>query len=177
MRFLFLLIFVTVILNSCAKKQPDEKKELVAITTTSNNTELNEWKDPYTIKPYADAHSGNSVSVIDSLSIYSVGYEKQLANIAKSKINSVVFSYWVLLRNDKAEAKTVLSIDDTISKKNVLWVGNLVRHNVKENNKWTEITETFEIPKNINPKCLLKLYVLNNSKEEILLDDFKIAFY
>lgn len=177
MRFLFLLTFVTVILNSCAKKQPDEKKELVAITTTSNNTEQNEWINAFTIKPYANAHSGNSVSVIDSSSVYSVGYEKQLANISKSTINSVVFSYWVLLKNDKAEAKTVLSVIDTTSKKNVVWIGNLIKHNVKENNKWTEITETFQIPKNTDPKCLLKLYVLNASKEEVLLDDFKIAFY
>lgn len=173
MRLLFSLLFISLVAVACTTKKTEEK---TALLSTYNNTEPAEWNSN-SIKKSTDAHSGMNVATIDSATIYSLGYEKQIENISKTPISKAVFSYWIMLKNNKAVAKTVLSIDDTVSKKNIVWVGNPVKEKVKELNKWTQIEETFQIPKNVTPKHILKLYVLNDSKEEILLDDFKIDFY
>ena len=106
-----------------------------------------------------------------------MGYIKTIENISKTKLDSIVFSYWILCKNDKAIAKTVISIDNATDNKNVFWAGNPIKDKVKEYNKWVQVSESFKLPANIDPKNILKLYVWNNSKEEILLDDFKVEFY
>ena len=57
MRLLFFAFIV--LLGACTQKQSEKK---VPIATVSNNTELNEWINAFTVKPFSDAHSGNSVS-------------------------------------------------------------------------------------------------------------------
>jgi len=175
MRLLFLLFPVTVLFIGCAQKS--EKIETTSILMSYNNTESGEWTNLYNVKPYSNAHSGKSVAFIDSLTTYSLGYSNFMENISKTKSDSVIFSYWAFLKNDKAMAKTVFSIDDKTSGKNIFWAGNPLKERVKEYNKWVKITETFKIPANINPKYFVSIYVWNNSKEEILLDDFSITFY
>ncbi|MBA3706708.1 MAG: hypothetical protein H0W84_12650 [Bacteroidetes bacterium] len=144
---------------------------------SSNNTEINEWAGLYSIRKDNNSHSGATVAFIDSLTSYSIGYSNEMASISKTKIDSVVFSYWAFLKNDKAQAKSVLSILDKTKGENIFWAGNPLKEKVKEYNKWIEIKETFIIPADIDTKCILSLYVMNNSKEEILLDDFKVVFY
>jgi len=62
--------------------------------------------------------------------------------------------------------------------KSIEWIGIPIKEKVKENNKWTEITETFQIPASATPESILKLFVWNASqKNEALLDDFNITFY
>ena len=169
------LISMAVILFSNCSTNENKRKE--AIYMSYNNTELDEWNGTYSIKKSDNAHSGKSVAFIDSATTYSMGYIKTIENISKTKLDSVVFSYWILCKNDKAIAKTVISIDNATDNKNVFWAGNPIKDKVKEYNKWVQISESFKLPANIDPKNILKLFVWNNSKEEILLDDFKVEFY
>ena len=175
MRSLFLLSAIILLSISCTQKQKVETKDPVLMS--SNNTEIEQWTNLYNIRKDSIARSGNSVAFINSEAIYSVGYSNTITNISKTKIDSVIFSYWVFLKSDKAQAKTVLSIDDKSNGKNIFWAGNFFGEKVKEYNKWVKITETFKIPANIDPKYTLSIYVLNTSKEEILLDDFMATFY
>ena len=142
-----------------------------------NNTELDDWNGLFTIKQSDNAHSGRNVAFVDAATEYSMGYLKSFENISKSKLDSVAFSYWIFCKDNKAKAKTVMSIDLPDNAKNLFWAGNPIQDKVKEYSKWVKITESFKLPPNIEPKSILKLYVWNNSKEEILLDDFKVEFY
>ena len=174
MRTLLLLSSATLMISSCSK--PETKvKEPVAMSY--NNTELDEWNGIYSTRKTDNAHSGKTVAFVDSATTYSMGYSKSLETISKTKIDSVIFSYWAFLKSNKAKAKTVLSIDKPDNSKNVFWLGNPIEDKVKEYNKWVFVTETFRLPPNLDPKNVLKLYIWNNSKEEILLDDFKVEFY
>ncbi len=175
MRLLFFASAVTALLFTGCSQQKVETKNSVLMSY--NNTEVEQWGNLYNIRKDANAHSGNSVSFINSEAIYSVSYSNTIEAISKTKLDSVVFTYWAFLKNDQAQAKTVFSIDDKTSGKNVSWAGNPSKEKVKEYNKWVEIKETFKFPSNVDPKYTLSLYVLNTSKEEILLDDFKVEFY
>lgn len=174
MRILLLLSSTILLITGCSRQETKIKDPL---TMSFNNTELNEWTGIYSTKNSEIAHSGKTVAFLDSSTIYSMGYLKSLENISKTKIDSVVFSYWIFCKNNKAKAKTVISIDKADNTKNLFWVGNPIEDKVKEYNKWVFVSESFVLPPNMDTKNILKLYVWNNSKEEILLDDLKVEFY
>ncbi len=174
MRTFILLSSSLLIFASCSKNEPQTK---TPVATSYNGAEGDEWAGTYLIKISENAHSGKAVAFINSSDVFSLQYLKSLENISKTKIDSVVFSYWMFFRNEKASAKTVISIDKPDNTKNLLWVGNPVEQKVKEYNKWIYISETFKVPSGLDPKSIVKLYVLNTSKEEILLDDMKVNFY
>ncbi len=169
-----LLLSTILIVSSCST---EEKKATEPVIMSSNNAEPGEWSTSFPSKRTDNAHSGRTVAVIDSATIYSLGYSKSLEDISKTKIDSVVFSYWIFLKDKKATAKTVISIDKPDNTKNLFWAGNPADEKVNEYNKWVHISESFKIPAGLDPKSIMKLYVWNTSKEEILLDDFKVEFY
>ena len=146
-------------------------------TSSYCNTEQDEWGPFYNLRKNENAHSGKTTAFVDSSLEYSFGYSKLFGDITKGKIDSVAISYWVYFKNDKAKARTVLSIQKAEGEKPSFWMGNDVQEKIKEYNKWMQVREVYNIPQGIDPQCMLKAYVWNNSKEEILLDDFKIDFY
>jgi hypothetical protein len=165
MRTLLIAIAIMALLSNCSEKQP---------IVYENDTEPHEWGGINTIKERPNAHSGKSVSIIDSITPYSLTFGKRLEEISPDKIKSVLISYWVYFKNPNTKANTVLSIN--LDGKNNGWQSSPVENKVKELNTWTQITEIFPVPENIDPKNVLALYVWNNSKEEILIDDFHIEF-
>ncbi len=175
MRTILFFSAVALFVSSCSS--PETKPTISPITMAYNNTEPDDWNNAYATKPTDNAHSGKTVAYVDSAVEFSLGYSKSMANISKTPIDSVVFSYWVFMKDNKAKAKTVLSIDKADKSKNLFWAGYLIDEKVKEYNKWMQVTESFKLPANMDPTSVLKLYVWNNSKEEILLDDFKVEFY
>ena len=60
--------------------------------------------------------------------------------------------------------------------KSVHWEGLSLRTQANKLNKWIQVNEKFKLPSNTDKNNIIKLYVLNQSTEEILLDDFKIEF-
>ena len=156
----------------------EEKKLADPKTVFANTFEPNDWaiEQLNTIQNVAISHSGKLVCVIDSVRTASLQIVKQIKDISQEKIDSVAFSYWVFLKTPTATAKTVLSVDE-LTGKNVLWIGNSINDKTKELNKWVKIQETFQLPKDMDTKNILKAYVWNTSKEQILLDDFVITFY
>ncbi len=174
MRTLLFISSAVILFSGCSAP---ETKVNEPILMSYNNTEPNDWNSLYTIKKSDNAHSGMNVAFVDASTEYSMGYLKSIENISKSKLDSVTFSYWAFCKDNKAKAQTVISIDLPDNAKNLFWAGHPMQDKVKEYNKWIKITESFKLPPNIDTKSVLKLYVWNNSKEEILLDDFKVEFY
>jgi hypothetical protein len=161
--FTVLTIISMAFLSSCSKK-----KQFIY----ENDADWHEWLNQTTVKKVANAHSGTNVSVIDSTHQFSLGLSKTLSNISDRKLTQVKFSYWVFVTSDVAKASTVISID--FNGKNVIWEGRPVKGAVL--NTWTRIEETFAISSSVDLNNTISLYVLNNCKEEILVDDIKYEF-
>ena len=158
---LFITVFSIALLTGCSKK-----KEAIY----ENDTDLHEWINQQSIKNVPNAHSGGTACVIDSAHSYSLGLSKTIENVGIGKLKEVRFSYWIFMKDDKAKANSVLSID--FNGKNVHWDGHPVK--VTEYNKWVLIDETFTLPEKTDLNNQLSVYVWNISKEEILVDDLKI---
>jgi len=150
-------------LTGCSKK-----KQFIY----ENDTDSHEWINQQYVKTVPNPHSGTTVSVIDSMHAYSLGLSKTIANISDQKLTQVKFIYWAFIKSDQAKASTVLSID--LNGKNNLWEGRSLKGATL--NTWTQIEETFAIPDKLDPSNVISLYIWNNSKEEILIDDLKIVF-
>jgi glutaredoxin-related protein len=162
MNKLLILIASVTLLASCSKKKP---------TVFENDTDSHDWINQKTIKEISGAHSGSSASVIDSVHMFSLGFSKTIEDI-NSKFKEVEFSYWVFVKSDKAKLSTVFSVD--FNGKNVDWTGRKV--NIKELNTWIEVRETYKLTPNTKPNNQIGIYALNESKEEILIDDLKLEF-
>jgi hypothetical protein len=162
MRKLFVLIASISLLSSCAKKKP---------IIYENDTDFKEWINQQTVKNVPNPHSGFSASVIDSAHNYSLGFSKPIENISNDKFKEVEVSYWVFAKSDQAKANTVFSVD--FNGKNVDWSGRAVPF---RKDAWTEVKETYKISDKAQPNNQLSVYVWNTSKEELLIDDFKLRF-
>ena len=174
MRTFILLSSSLLVMAGCSKNEPQTKMPLA---TSFTSAEGEDWTGTYTTKKSENAHTGRTVAFIDGVNVYSMGYLKSIENISKSKLDSVTYSYWTYCTSNAVKAQTVLSIDAPDNSKNVFWTSKPFEAKVKEYNKWVFVSETFKLPPNMDPKYILKMYVWNNSKEEILLDDFKVDFY
>lgn len=161
---LFTVLAITsfALLTSCSKK-----KQYVY----ENDTDYHEWINMQSIKDVPNPHSGSSVSIIDSVHQYSLGLSKTVENISDQKLTQVKVSYWAFVKSDLAKATTVISID--FNGKNLFWDGRPLKGTL---NKWVQMEETFAIPSSINKNNQISIYVWNNSKEEILIDDLKMVF-
>lgn len=165
MRTLFITLSAVVILTGCSEKKP---------ISFENDTEPHDWTQGFTIKERSNAHSGKFVSVIDSTNSFSLAFHKKIQDISEEKIKSVTFSYWIFVSDLNAKGKTVLGVDD--EGKLIDWQGRIFQDRVSEPNKWVQISETFTIPDKVEPKDILSLCVWNESKSEILVDDFQVTF-
>lgn len=163
MKKLLITLTAFALLTGCSKKKP---------TVFENDTDFHDWINQKTVKESGQAHSGSTVSVMDSVHMYSLGFSKTLENISSNKFKEVTFSYWVYVKSDKAKVTTVFSVD--FNGQNIDWMGRPV--NIRELNKWTQVQEVYKISPNAKPNNQLTIYALNESKEEILIDDLKLEF-
>ncbi len=163
MNKLFIILAATVLFGACS-----EKKNIVY----ENDTDYHDWINQQTIKSVSEPHSGSSASVSDSTHPYSLGFRKTIKNISSTKIKKVKFSYWVYSMNDSINATTVFSVD--FNGKNISWEGRPLK--VEELNKWVYKIEEFGLPRDAQPNNEVSLYIWNNAKQEIWLDDLKVEF-
>jgi hypothetical protein len=161
MNKLMIILASVTLFASCAKKKP---------VVFENDTDFHDWINPQSIKDIPNAHSGFSASVIDSSRKFSLGFSKTIEGIGKVK--EVTFSYWVFAKNENAKVSTVFSVD--FNGQNIDWSGRPVL--IKEFNKWIEVHETYKISDKAKPNNQLTTYVLNESKEQIYIDDLKVEF-
>jgi hypothetical protein len=80
---------------------------------------------------------------------------------------------WVNASNYKLskDILLVISIDD--KEGNVLWKGKHIDSQIIEKKGWNHVLNYSDY-KNEKPDCVLKVYVWNNSDEEVLIDDFRV---
>ena len=160
----FLIAIATVsLLASCSGKKS---------TIYENDTDFHDWVNQRSIKVRDNAHSGSSVSVLDSANVFSLGFSRTIEKISSKTVSEVRFSYWYFATSPNAKITTVCSVDFT--GKNVQWEGHPVKQ--VELNKWIQVEEIYKFSNNVKQNNEVAVYVLNESKEEILIDDLKVEF-
>lgn len=162
------------LITSCSKT--NNNSDLLVF---SHNAEFDStWINEKFLQEFSKAHSGNRVSVTDSIMPFSLGFHKTLSSISSKKIKSVTISAWVYVDADQTikDLSLVASIDDKT--KNIFWFSAPVKDKVKENRKWFFVSEEIPLNKNIDqqPNYTFTGYVLNNSKIKVLVDDISFRF-
>lgn len=158
----FITLIVFSFLTSCTGK-----KQMVY----ENDTDSHEWINQQSVKDVPNAHSGNSVCIIDSVHVFSLGFSKTIENIG-NKFKEIHFSYWIYTKSDNAKFSSVFSVD--FNGQNINWEAHPAA--TPPPNNWVKIEEVFTLPPKAEPNNQVAIYVLNQSKEEIYVDDLKIEF-
>lgn len=160
------LIVVSLLLSiaSCGKRKAE--------TFYNNCDKDGMWTGNSSLKDRPDAHSGGMVSVIDSTTEYSLTLNKQLNELVNGLPKEINVSAWVRYTNMNAKASLVLSIEKD-GKVGIYEVVDISK-TIKEPNRWYLISKKVKVKSNISTDNLMKVYVWNNSKEEIWVDDIKV---
>lgn len=184
MRSLSLLFFV-LCMFSCSSEaekqaettQPSQAVEKPAQLRFFNNVEYGpEWINQQLLQSSAIAHSGNHVSVTDTSCPYSLGFRKALSELSSKKIASVTMGAWIYA--DPAVPLKGLSLVASLNKgeQNVFWFGAAKGDALKGSGKWIYISETIPFPLESQTDLVFSGYVLNNSKNKVLVDDIEFRF-
>jgi hypothetical protein len=137
------------------------------------------WKNSVNkIVPYA--HSGRFVGYTDSLHPYSATLEIKPDSIsAYPAIFYIEGSVWLRdsLKGSSNKAFFVFSMD-SIDQQGNYWYGFPV-NDVPDNPEgvWRKCKFSLTLPEFRVPGKILKIYVWNNGKKPIMIDDFSVAFF
>lgn len=144
-----------------------------------NNIEssLGWYKHPSVFKT-KEAHSGEYVSKIDSVTIYSVLFDLPLSivNIRWIPVREVKATVWVMFKSENAKGALITEL-----KKNdalIVWNSVKLQDYCKEAGKWYKVEYILNLRENdfSSDDNLFRCYAANDSKGEIFLDDFEIEF-
>ncbi len=125
------------------------------------------------------AHSGRYSSLIKSKNSYSVSIVKKAGDIINDTIRSVWASVWLYPLDDNSDCTLSLEIRNTDDEP-VFWSGkSTAKMNLKANS-WQKINGVMNLSaedyRKLSPDDKLYVYVVNNKRTKIYVDDFKISF-
>jgi hypothetical protein len=167
-RIIFVSVIALAILSSCSNKNKTNP-----LYYSNDMESANCWNDNNTLVVGA-AHSGKTFSKVTPESPYSFTFHKLLKDISSKRVRRVEYSCWVNLSSSTSQANLVLAID-TVGK-SLLWVGTPTKEFVSVPNKWVKMKGKATIPANINRENEIKIYVWDNGKDAVSVDDFEITF-
>ena len=168
---LTLLILFALTIFGCTETDENTEKK---ITVVNDMEGYNCWTDIKSIAK-TSAKSGNYACKLDTSVEFSFGYINKLSNISKELPKKVRVNLFTFTSKPGIKASLVLQIDSA-NGKSVYWQSRCLDSYLMIQDKWNEVNETFDIPKNSNPNHTIRIYVWNNLKKEFLFDDLKIDF-
>ena len=119
-------------------------------------------------------HSGEYVSKVDDVNIFSYAYREYFMNINNNKLPKAVYvNGWVNSPSPSDKLSIILDIGDNNAP--TLWKCYNLASLVTESNKWFEYTASFAIDKPIKSDNLVKIYGYSGGKLTYF-DDFKVTF-
>ncbi len=168
-------------LFSC-KNKPQEN----VVTQTIDNAEkqsqiiyeealpIEEFNDSRTTK--SKFYSGTKSLYIDSKTEFSNGFKLTVGKINNFKnIDSLEISLMHYATQKLKGVKVVWTIDDDKTK-NILWNGTSIEN--KNLNTWGNLKLGFKLNSSIlQPNHMLNIYIWNEGKEEVWIDDFEIKMF
>ncbi len=161
-------IFALLFLASCSSKPKNP-----GLTFSNDLENANCWSDNNTIT-YGTGHSGKVFSKVTPENQYSFTFHKALKDISQRRVKKAEYSAWVNLSSASSEATLVLSIDS--SAKSLFWLGTSTKTSVAVPDKWVQIKGKATFPYNIGRDNEVKIYLWDNGKDAVLVDDFEITF-
>ena len=167
-RIIFFSLIALAILSSCSNKNKTNP-----LYYSNDMESSNCWNDNNTLV-VGIGHSGKVFSKVTPEIPYSFTFHRPLKDISSKRVRRVEYSCWVNLSSTTSQANLVLAIDTT--GKSLLWVGTPTKQFVTEPNKWVQMKGRATIPANISRDNEVKIYVWNNGKDAVSVDDFEITF-
>lgn len=172
--FLSAVVLLMVSCNSGSEKKSAGTSYTKVIETSIENVDsLNSavpstWKNLKTIVEGV-AHSGKIASKIDSVNRFSLLYEAKLSDMDKAMPKEINFTTYGCALVPDSKAILVVSINGDKYYKGVTL--DTLFTNV---NEWKQMNATFKLPEGLKDDDILKAYVWNTGKGELLVDDFKL---
>lgn len=185
MKFLIVVLFFSgcLMLGCKSNKQGTELLPLrtdelpVTESTDLENTNLEpySWVTAYTVKkmPEGKAHSGQYVSVVDSVGFASYGYKEKFGNIAPFSPALVSVSGWVYLLEPNKDAKVILATTESVNKD--LYLTKTIGSDTMSLNTWHHFAVGFTLDQQFEPNARLSIYAFGG-KKRACFDDFTITF-
>jgi hypothetical protein len=164
-------------LGSCAKKKAPGTESQNNSAGTVLYSEFHDFQS--VADGRIDSTKGSSdkmCGVVNDKVEYSFGLDKQLKQIPSFKsMEDVNISFSCLMDKAYPDDVFVLSIDDTVAKKNVMWEGKGITP--AKFGEWSPVTISYKINRDfLNPEYILKLYIWNKGKNTFYFDDLSFSF-
>lgn len=137
------------------------------------------WRSSFTLRS-SNAHTGHGIGIIDSLHEYSATLTIKPDELAPCPaLFYLQGSFWVRdsIKGASSKAFIVISMD-TLDNKGRFWYGFHV-NDIPDNpaGVWRKCSFSLTLPELKIPGKILKIYIWNNGKKTIMLDDFTLIFY
>lgn len=164
-------------LGSCSNKKKQEGSEAPKDTTTTLYYEFHNFESVMDGRvDSSKGLSGKICGVVNDQIEYGYGLDKQLKQIASfNNIEEINVAFQCWMDKKYPDDVFVLSIDDTVGKKNVLWEGRAIEP--AKLGEWSPAKINYKIKKEfLNPQYILKLYIWNKGKNTFYFDDLEFDF-
>ncbi len=186
MKKLFFITFIGLIAYGCSNssKTPAVKDSQDQISENQvvfeNDLEnalvgIPSWSNEKTIvkMPVDKAHSGEYVSMVDAVNMYSYAFKENLENINEKLPNTVVVSGWFYSEVKNPDLGFVMDIND--NNKSVIWKSYRLMEDGLSENQWHEFTANFEIDEPLKPGYQIKIFGYG-AKKTAYFDDIRVTF-
>jgi len=179
MKKLLFFAAISMLIISCnsgnSEKTSSDVKTKVVNTDIENLDSLatdpnSVWKNTKTIVEGV-AHSGKFSSKIDSLTEFSLVFEQRLGDINSSLPKTLNFQAYALALKPDTKVLMVVSVNN-----NKYYKTATMDTLFTTLNQWKEIKASFELPDALNQDDILKAYVWNQKKGELIIDDYNLEF-
>lgn len=120
--------------------------------------------------------SGKCCGLVNDKIEYGYGLEKLIKQIPSYKnLNEINVSFNCWMDKQYPDDVFVLSVDDTVAKKNVIWEGQKITP--AKLNDWSPVTLNYKVNKDlIKPEYTVKLFIWNKGKNTFYFDDLSYSF-
>jgi len=138
-------------------------------------TGIPSWSNEKTIvkMPVGKAHSGEYVSQVDDVNLYSYAFKETIENINEKLPTSVVVNGWFYSEVNNPELGFVMDIND--NNKSIEWKSYSLMKDGLSVNQWHEFTANFEIEAPLKPGYQIKIFAFG-AKKKAYFDDIKLTF-
>ncbi|MEP7265140.1 MAG: hypothetical protein ABI772_11610 [Bacteroidota bacterium] len=169
----YLLIASLIVMVSCS----ESPKRQTGLYYCSDIDAMIGWYKQPSIFKTDNAHSGMYVSKIDSVNAYSVGFDipNSEVNLEHAKVKEVKVTVWAWLSNENAKASLVVELKK--GEQPLQWKEVKLQDNCSNPGDWCKVEQIVKLGGDLsNDDIHVRTYVINNSKEEVLIDDISIEY-
>lgn len=154
---------------SCApKKNKKEKAEKYEMSFEP----AEEWQNLDLTKKHPQAHSGSNVCEVDTSREFGITFVKKLGDFQKGIPKGIKVGMWLRLDDPSKETAIVMSVEK--DGQVLQWESMSLKPLIKKAANWTEASTIFSLKGEIPDASVMKVYLWNQGKQHLLIDDFVI---